>query len=91
MWSRWPLVKNELADIDCDSHERHRDSSLAGDRDGGSAHAGRFYSQSRITASKSRKRTRQRSGPQEVGQLYGTDCGSKVDLWLSDGGRHGIA
>ena len=45
MWIRWPLVKDELTDIDCDSHERHRDSSLAGDRDGGNAHAGGFYRQ----------------------------------------------
>ena len=45
VWSRCPLVKNELTDIDCDSHERRRDSSLAGDMDSGNDHVGGLYSQ----------------------------------------------
>ena len=43
-WSRGPVAKNELSDVDCDPSERHRDSSLAGKRkkDGGeNTHAGR--------------------------------------------------
>ena len=44
-WSRRPLVENKLSDINCDSGERHCDSSLAEERkerDGGSARAGVF-------------------------------------------------
>ena len=56
VWSRWPLVKNQLSNIDCDSPKRHRYSSLAGDIDGGNARAGGFIArQNRIMASKSRK------------------------------------